>query len=61
MKNGLNTNEFYRIYEVNACRQSDYDLYLLNFKETYKEQKLHMNIYAMDGIMLFIRDGKVKK
>ena len=61
LKNGLNTNEFYRIYEVNACRQSDYDLYLLNFKETYKEQKLHMNIYAMDGIMLFIRDGKVKK
>lgn len=56
LKNGLDTNEFYRLYEVTACSQFDYGLYLATFKEMYKEQKLHMNIYAMDGIMLFLRD-----
>ena len=60
LKNGLDTNEFYRVYEVTACRQIEYDLYLATFKETYKEQKLHMNIYAMDGTMLFIRDEEQK-
>ena len=61
LKNGLDTNEFYRVYEVTACRQIEYALYLATFKETYKEQKLHMNIYAMDGTMLFIRDEEQKK
>lgn len=60
LKNGLDTNEFYRVYEVTACRQIDYVLYLATFKETYKEQKLHMNIYAMDGTMLYIRDEEQK-
>lgn len=60
LKNGLDTNEFYRVYEVTACRQIEYALYLATFKETYKEQKLHMNIYAMDGTMLFIRDEEQK-
>lgn len=60
LKNGLDTNEFYRVYEVTACRQIDYALYLATFKETYKKQKLHMNIYAMDGTMLFIRDEEQK-
>lgn len=60
LKNGLDTNELYRVYEVTACRQIDYALYLATFKETYKEQKLHMNIYAMDGTMLFIRDEEQK-
>lgn len=54
LKNGLDTNEFYRVYEVTACRQIDYGLYIATFKETYKEQKIHMNIYAMNGTMLFI-------
>ena len=60
LKNELDTNEFYRVYEVTACRQIEYALYLATFKETYKEQKLHMNIYAMDGTMLFIRDEEQK-
>lgn len=60
LKNGLDTNEFYRVYEVTACRQIEYALYRATFKETYKEQKLHMNIYAMDGTMLFIRDEEQK-
>lgn len=46
--------------EVTACRQINDGLYLAIFKETYEEQKLHMNIYAMDGTMLFIRDEKQK-
>ena len=60
LKNELDTNEFYRVYEVTACRQIEYALYLATFKETYKEQKLHMNIYAMHGTMLFIRDEEQK-
>ena len=54
LKNGSDTNEFYRVYEVTACRQTDYDLYLATFKETYKEQKLYMNKYAMDGAIFFV-------
>ena len=56
LKNGIATNEFYRVYEVHPCRQVDYSLYVANFKTTYQSQKLHMNIYAMDGTMLFIKD-----
>lgn len=56
LKNELDTNEFYRVYEVTACRQIEYALYLATFKETYKEQKLHMNIYAtVEEIHLSIR------
>lgn len=56
LKNGINSNEFYRVYEVSACQQIDYGLYIANFKNTYKSQKLNMNIYAMDGTMIFIKD-----
>lgn len=54
LKNGIDTNEFYRIYEVRACQETEYGLYILNFVDTYKSQKLNMNNYAMDGTMLFI-------
>ncbi len=56
LKNGINSNEFYRIYEVNACRQIDYSLYIATFGDTHQSQKLNMNIYAMDGVMLFINE-----
>lgn len=60
LKNGINSNEFYRVYEVNACRQIDYGLYIATFGDTYQSQKLNMNIYAMDGVMLFINEDSSK-
>ncbi len=52
------TNEFYRIYEVKPCRQIDYGLYVANFKTAYDGMRLSMNLYAMDGVMVFIKDDK---
>lgn len=56
LKNGIATNEFYRIYEVKPCQQSDYGLYIANFKTAYAGMRLSMNLHAMDGNMIFIRD-----
>jgi hypothetical protein len=61
LKNGINSNEFYRVYEVNACSQLDYGLYIATFGDTYQSQKLNMNIYAMDGVMLFINEDSDNK
>ena len=58
LKNGLATNEFYRIYEVKPCTQIDYGLYVANFKTAYNGMRMSMNLYAMDGVMLFIQDDK---
>lgn len=52
LKNGINTNEFYRVYEVKPCTQTDYLRYTETFEATYKAQKININYYAMDGIML---------
>ena len=60
LKNGLATNEFYRIYEVKPCTQIDYGLYVANFKATYAGMRMSMNLYAMDGVMLFIKDDKAQ-
>jgi hypothetical protein len=56
LKNGANTNEFYRTYTVEPCQATEYGLYIANFKSKYQAQKLHMNIYAMDGTMYFINE-----
>lgn len=56
LKNGMATNEFYRVYEVKPCRQIDYGLYAANFKTTYDGMRLSMNLCAMDGVMIFIKD-----
>ena len=56
LKNGINTNEFYRVYEVNSCQQIDYGIYVATFADVYKNQRMNMNIYAMDGTMIFIRE-----
>ncbi len=60
LKNDVNSNEFYRVYKVNACRQIDYNLYIATFGDTYQSQKLNMNIYAMNGVMLFINENSNK-
>lgn len=54
LKNGVNSNEFYRTYIIEPCQAIEYGIYIANFKSTYQAQKLHMNIYAMDGTMYFI-------
>lgn len=59
LKNGVATNEFYRVYEVKPCRQIDYGLYVANFKTAYDGMRLSMNLYAMDGVMIFIKDDKI--
>lgn len=54
LKNGLDTNEFYRVYEVSECRLVDYYCYIHNFSETYKSLRMKFDIYAMEGRMIFI-------
>lgn len=60
LKNGVATNEFYRVYEVKPCNPIDFGLYAATFKDTYTSGKINMNIYAMDGTMLFIKDDPIK-
>lgn len=52
LKNGLKTNEFYRIFEVKPCGMKDYFDYISTFKNKYSQ--ITMNIYAMEGSMIFI-------
>ena len=52
LKNGFETNEFYRIFEVKPCQIIDYLKYISTFNTKY--QKISMNIYAMEGEMLFL-------
>lgn len=61
LKNGVATNEFYRVYEVKPCTPMDFGLYIATFKETYTSGKINMNIYAMDGTMIFIKEEPAKE
>ena len=36
LKNGIDTNEFYRVFEVKSCTMHDYHMYLFKFKQNYK-------------------------
>lgn len=47
LKNGLNTNEIYRIYEVNSCGVMDYYNYKRDFLNTYAPCNTQFN--AMEG------------
>lgn len=47
LKNGLETNEFYRIFDVKACSYLDYIKYQTEFNN--RNQKISMNFYAMEG------------
>lgn len=53
-KNDINSNEFYRIYKVNACEQKDYLTYIYTFGDVYKSQKININIFAMDGVIVYL-------
>ncbi|MCH1978246.1 hypothetical protein MCG44_00565 [Lawsonibacter sp. OA9] len=54
LKNGLETNQFYRTFEVKSCTEMDYHLYIATFKQNYS--KISFNAYAMDGVMIFIKE-----
>ena len=47
LKNGLDTNEFYRKYVVSACDYTEYAHYLINFTQKY--QQVSLNYYAVSG------------
>lgn len=47
LKNGLETNEFYRIFDVKECSYLDYLNYLADFDN--RTQKISMNFHAMEG------------
>ena len=62
LKNGINANEFYRIYEVKPCEQYDYLYYTASFQDTYnKLQNIKMNLLAMTGKSIVIKEGNQEK
>lgn len=54
LKNGLETNEFYRIFEVHPCGIDEYHKYILNFANDYPQVTL--NYYAMEGTIIIRKD-----
>lgn len=52
LKNGLDTNEFYRVFSIHECRLVDYINYIDTFKNKYT--KISMNLFAMEGRIIFI-------
>ena len=54
IKNGFDTNEFYRIFTVHPCTMSEYHSYTSSFaKENYK---VSINHAAMNGTVLIYKD-----
>lgn len=47
LKNGLDTNEFYRVFEVKTCSFHDYLKYISDFKK--RSQKISINFQVMEG------------
>jgi hypothetical protein len=54
LKNGLETNEFYRIFEVHPCGIDEYHKYIFNFANDYPQVTL--NYYAMEGTIIICKD-----
>ncbi|WP_339060201.1 hypothetical protein [Tepidibacillus marianensis] len=54
LKNGLETNEFYRIFEVHPCGIDEYHGYIFNFVRDYPQVTL--NYYAMEGTIIICKD-----
>ncbi|TKJ92949.1 hypothetical protein PaeCFBP13512_06270 [Paenibacillus sp. CFBP13512] len=56
LKNGLETNEIYRVFEVKAASMADYLQYMADFKKT--DHQITMNFYAMEGEIVAYDNGK---
>ncbi|WP_426349392.1 hypothetical protein ACPWSR_16885 [Alloiococcus sp. CFN-8] len=54
LKNGLETNEFYRIFEVHPCSIDEYHKYIINFVNDYPQ--VTMNYFAMEGTIIICKD-----
>lgn len=54
LKNGLETNEFYRIFNVHPCGIDEYHKYIFNFVKDYPQVTL--NYYAMEGTIIICKD-----
>lgn len=54
-KNNVSTNELYKTFVVSPCRQEEYIKYLAFFKDNYKES-ITINLYAMEGTMIFYKN-----
>ncbi|WP_373844790.1 hypothetical protein [Clostridium sp.] len=54
LKNGLETNEFYRVFEVHPCGIDEYHKYIFNFANEYPQVTL--NYYAMEGTIIICKD-----
>lgn len=52
IKNGFNTNEFYRIFEVKPCTAFDYLAHTATFAQ--KNPTISYNIYAMEGTIVHV-------
>lgn len=55
LKNGLDTNEFYRVFEVKTGSYSDFITYVSKFKN--RNQLITMNLHAMEG-QIILYDNK---
>lgn len=54
LKNGLNTNEFYRVFEVRPCTIDEYNAYIFSFAQ--KKHNIMINQYAMSGEIILCKD-----
>ena len=54
LKNGLDTNELYRKFEVRTCDITEYHQYIFSFAQNYP--KFSINYYAMEGSIIICKD-----
>lgn len=54
LKNGLETNELYRVFEVKPCGIEEYHRYIFSFAQDYP--RISINYYAMEGSVIFCKD-----
>ncbi|MBU3130561.1 hypothetical protein [Clostridium tagluense] len=54
LKNGLETNELYRRFDVRTCDIKEYHEYVFSFAQNYP--KISINYYAMEGSIMMCKD-----
>jgi hypothetical protein len=54
LRNGLETNELYRIFDVRACNIAEYHKYIISFNQNYS--KISINYYAMEGSIMIHKE-----
>ena len=54
IKNGFDTNEFYRVFTVRPSNIAEYHSYISTFTQEY--QRISINFNAMEGSMIIYKD-----